>query len=151
MSRISINHSSRDSESAKLLGEWLQEQGHTSYFLDFDPDKGIAAGKRWEDELYKHFRLCRTVIALLSPNWLESRWCFAEVTQARAAGKPVSLVKVESCPGEGLFTDVQHVDLTADPAEGYRHGTYCCLTPLWRKGVKLDSVSSGRTHGRSRH
>jgi WD40 repeat protein len=120
MSRIFVSHSNRDLHSAKFLGDWLKEQGHTSYFLDFDPDKGIAVGKRWEDELYRHLRVCRAVIALLSPNWLESRWCFAEVTQARAAGKPVFLAKVSPCHTEGLFPDVQHVDFTVDPAEGYR-------------------------------
>lgn len=45
MSRIFISHSSKDSESAKLPGEWLEKQGHTSYFLGVDSDKGIAAGK----------------------------------------------------------------------------------------------------------
>ncbi|CAG0978003.1 phosphoinositide-3-kinase, regulatory subunit 4 [Geobacteraceae bacterium] len=120
MSRIFVSHSSKDHEIAKLFGEWLQGQGHTSYFLDFDPDKGIAPGKRWEDELYGHLRLCRAVIALLSPNWLESKWCFAEVTQARAAGKPVFLALIAPCPADGIFSDVQHVDLTMDPAEGFR-------------------------------
>ena len=120
MSRIFVSHSSRDQKSAEILGQWLQDQGHTSYFLDFDPDKGIAAGKHWEDELYRHLRLCRAVIALLSPNWLDSRWCFAEVTQARAAGKPIFLAKIAPCNTSGIFDDVQQVDLTADPAEGYR-------------------------------
>ena len=90
MSRIFVSHGSKDQESAKLLGDWLQEQGHTSFFLDFDPDKGVAAGKPWENELYRHLRLCRAVIALPSPNWLESRWFFAEVTQARGVGKPTA-------------------------------------------------------------
>jgi len=136
MSRIFVSHSSRDHESAQCLGDWLQEQGHTSYFLDFDPDKGVAAGKRWEDELYRHLRLCRAVIALLSPNWLESRWCFAEVTQARAVGKPVFLAKVAPCHTHGLFTDVQHVDLTVDPAKGYRR---------LARGLKEVGIEPGET------
>jgi hypothetical protein len=80
-----------------------------SYFLDFDPDNGIAAGKRWEEELYKHLRICRAVIALVSPDWLASRWCFAEVAQARAAGKRIFFVKIASCDTDGLFSDVKHL------------------------------------------
>ena len=110
MSRIFVSHSSRDHESAKLLGHWLQEQGHTSCFLDFDPDKGIAAGKHWEDELYRHLRLCRAVIALLSLNWLESRWCFAEVTQARAAGKPApTKSRLQFLSRSGIDTEADRV------------------------------------------
>ena len=120
MSHIFISHSSKDHESAQAVADWLKEQGHTFYFLDFDPDNGITAGKHWEDELYRHLRLCRVVIALVSPSWLASRWCFAEVTQARAAGKPVFVVKVAPCAIDSLLTDIQRVDLTTNSAEGYR-------------------------------
>jgi WD40 repeat protein len=120
VSRIFISHSGADREKATLLADWLQQQGHSSYFLDFDPEKGITAGKDWEAELYRHLRQCRAMIALVSPNWLKSRWCFAEVTQARAAGKPVFLAKIAPCSADRLFADVQRVDLAADPAGGYR-------------------------------
>lgn len=120
MSTIFISHSSEDHAAAGWIRDWLEEQGHDSYFLDSDPEKGISAGQRWEEELYRRLRLCRTVIALVSPHWLASRWCFAEVAQARAAGKPVFLVKVAPCSTEQVFSDVQHVDLTADPDDGFR-------------------------------
>jgi hypothetical protein len=56
------------------------------------------------------------VIALLSDNWLTSRWCFTEVTQARALGKPIFPVRVAACDAASVLPDVQHIDLTADPA-----------------------------------
>ena len=60
------------------------------------------------------------MIALLSDNWLTSRWCFTEVTQARALGKPIFPVRVAACDAASVLPDVQHIDLTADPGEGHR-------------------------------
>ena len=95
-------------------------EGHTSLFLDFDPEAGIPAGTAWEQVLYRNLRQCQAVIALLSPHWLASKWCFAEIAQARAQGKPVFPVQIAACDGGGVLTDIQHVDLTASPQEGYR-------------------------------
>jgi AAA ATPase domain/TIR domain len=53
MAAIFISHSSVDRPEAEELASWLQGQGIDSYFLDFDPDKGLTAGIRWEDELYR--------------------------------------------------------------------------------------------------
>jgi TIR domain len=65
-------------------------------------------------------RQCQAVIALLTPSWLESRWCFAEVVQARERGKAIFLVKVKSCDASTVFADVQQTDLVSDPVDGYR-------------------------------
>ncbi len=99
---------------------WLQSKSHQSIFLDFDPAEGIPAGHNWEQELYRRLRLCRAVIVLLSEHWLASRWCFAEVTQARALGKAVFPVRVAECGDAGVLGDVQQIDLTRDPDDGYR-------------------------------
>jgi WD40 repeat protein len=120
MTAIFISHSSKDHNLVQAMRGWLVKQGHTSYFLDFDPDKGIVVGQRWEDQLYRHLRLCRAVIALVTPDWLASRWCFAEVVQARAAGKPIFLAKMAPCETSSMFSDSQHVDLVVDPHAGYR-------------------------------
>jgi hypothetical protein len=120
MSAIFVSHSSKDHVAAAAMQQWLQDHGHQPIFLDFDPADGIPAGVSWEQELYQRLRGCRAVIALLSENWLQSRWCFTEVMQARALGKPVFPVRVAACDSSGVLPDVQHIDLTADPTEGYR-------------------------------
>jgi TIR domain len=99
---------------------WLEAQGHTSLFLDFDPEAGIKGGSGWEQTLYRQLRQCQAVIALLTPSWLASKWCFAELVQARERGKAIFPVKVQSCAAGGVFGDIQHIDLTAEPGEGYR-------------------------------
>lgn len=99
---------------------WLEAQGHTSYFLDFDERAGVKAGTNWEQILYQRLRQCQAVIAIVTPNWLNSKWCFAEVVQAREKGKPVFPVKYEPCELDGVLSDLQSIDLTADPEAGYR-------------------------------
>jgi WD40 repeat protein len=134
MSAIFISHSSADQQDAAQMKAWLETQGHSSLFLDFDPATGIQAGANWEQTLYRKLRQCQAVIALLSPGWLASRWCFAELVQARERGKAIFLVKVKPVDAAGVFADVQHVDLTARADESYerlRRGLLeCGLDPL---------------------
>jgi hypothetical protein len=120
MTAIFISHSSADNAAAAEMKAWLEAQGHTSLFLDFDPEAGIKGGSGWEQTLYQKLRQCHAVIALLSPNWLASKWCFPELVLARERGKAIFPVKVQPCEAGGVFGDIQHIDLTADPEEGYR-------------------------------
>ncbi len=87
MTAIFISHSSADNAAAAEMKTWLEAQGHTSLFLDFDPEAGIKGGSGWEQTLYRQLRQCQAVIALLTPSWLASKWCFAELVQARERGK----------------------------------------------------------------
>src|SRR5262245_9161615 len=120
MTAIFISHSSADNTAAAEMKAWLEAQGHTSLFLDFDPEAGIKGGSGWEQTLYQNLRQCQAVIALLTPTWLASKWCFAELVQARERGKAIFPVKVRPCEAGGVFSDIQHIDLTAQPDEGYR-------------------------------
>lgn len=78
MTAIFLSHSSQDNDAAVAIKAWLEEQNHTSLFLDFDPEAGIPAGSEWEQVLYRKLRQCQAVIALVSPHWVASKWCFAE-------------------------------------------------------------------------
>ena len=51
MSRIFLSHSSRDNFEAVALGDWLASVGWDDVFLDFNPERGIAAGECWERAL----------------------------------------------------------------------------------------------------
>jgi WD40 repeat protein len=117
---IFISHSSADNAAAADMKKWLEAQGHTSLFLDFDPEAGIRGGAVWEQTLYQQLRQCQAVIALLTPSWLASKWCFAELVLARERGKAIFPVEVQPCEAGGVFRDIQHIDLTLQPEEGYR-------------------------------
>ena len=117
MSAIFISHSSRDNHVADEIRQWLARQGHRSVFLDFDPANGIPAGRDWEQELYRGIRACRAVIVLCSRHSMASRWCFMEITHARALGKHLFPVKIDDCDIDGVLTDRQVIDLTANKQE----------------------------------
>ena len=87
MSRIFLSHSSRDNFEAVALGDWLASVGWDDVFLDFNPDRGIAAGERWERALHAAATRCQAVVFLVSRNWLKSDWCVKEYALARGLDK----------------------------------------------------------------
>lgn len=118
MARVFISHSSRDSEPAARIKTWLHEQGFDTPFLDFDKHAGIPPGADWERTLYREIEISEAVIIVQTPNWMESKWCFAEFTQARALGKAIFPV-IETPDGDSLISpDIQALDLRKDREGG---------------------------------
>ena len=118
MARIFISHSSRDNESAARMKSWLASQGFETTFLDFDKTAGIAPGADWEKTLYREVEQSQAVIIIQTPNWLASKWCFAEFTQARALGKAIFLV-IETPTGDAQISpDIQTLNLLSDREGG---------------------------------
>lgn len=134
MSSIFISHSSRDSAIAKELERRLDRQGHASVFLDLDPEKGIVGGQSWERTLYRKLRACRAVIALVTDDYLQSHWCFAEVALARMEGKHLFALKVDPLSAEAklpsILTEKQYIDLRGDSQEDWDR--------LWRGLKEVD-------------
>ncbi len=87
MSRIFISHSSKDNFEAIAVRDWLGSEGWDDVFLDLDPERGIAAGERWERALHEAANRCEAVIFLVSANWLASGWCLKEYSLARGLDK----------------------------------------------------------------
>lgn len=118
MAHIFISHSSRDNEPAARLVSWLRANGMHEVFLDFDKHAGIAPGADWERKLYREVASAEAVILILTPNWFDSKWCFAEYTQARALGKAIFPL-VETPTGDTFIApDIQHLDLVKDREGG---------------------------------
>ena len=112
MARVFISDSSRDNEAADKIKKWLTEQGFDTPFLEFDKYAGIPPGSDWERTLYREIDCSEALVIIQTPNWLESKWCFAEFTQARAPGKPIFPV-ISTPVGKTLISpDIQALDLT---------------------------------------
>lgn len=120
MSSIFLSHSSKDNQIAADIMALLAQEGHRAVFLDFDPVNGIPAGRNWENELYARLRLCRAVIIICSNNSMASRWCFAEITHAKALGKHIIPIKVDNCTLDPLLSDLQVIDRTTNYEDAYR-------------------------------
>jgi WD40 repeat protein len=87
MSTLFISYSTKDRPTAELFFDKLIEMGYEKPFRDDHPEAGIPAGSDWERELYRKLRSCKALIVLCSENWLNSKWCFAELAHAKAMGK----------------------------------------------------------------
>ena len=138
MSTIFISHSSHDNEAARELTQWLESKGHVSLFLDLDPEKGIVAGKSWEQTLYRKLRACRVVVAICTDHYLKSHWCFAEIALGRMEGKHLfALLSNPLSDGATLpaiLTEKQFIDLRKDHTEG--------LQRLWRGLNEIDVLGT---------
>ncbi len=89
MARVFISHSSRDSVEAEEFFAWLMGEGFDRGFLDIDKHQGIPPGAKWEQRLYDELERAQAVVLILTKNWFESKWCFAEFAQARSRGKAI--------------------------------------------------------------
>lgn len=118
MTAIFISHRSTDAEAAASIKGWLAAQGHKRFFLDVDPEDGIAGGAAWEKAIYDALRQCQALLVVRTPDWDASRWCFAELALARARGKAIFVVRARPCAGGPLLPELQEVDLTTDREGG---------------------------------
>src|SRR6516162_4681699 len=114
MARIFISHSSADDDQAAQMKVWLAGAGFETAFLEKDKATGIPPGADWERTLYREVEQSQAVIIVQTPNWLASKWCFAEFTQARALGKAI-FPAIETPTGDTLISpDIQALNLLID-------------------------------------
>src|ERR1700736_5640878 len=107
MSRIFLSHSSTNNAEAVALRDWLADNGwKDEVFLDLDPQRGIAAGERWERALHEGASRCEAVLFLVSKAWLASVWCRKELNLAHSLNKRLFGVLIEDLPVRALPEDL---------------------------------------------
>ena len=130
MSRIFLSHSSKDNFAAVALRDWLASEGWNDVFLDLDPERGIAAGERWERALHAAVNTCEAVIFLVSGNWLASGWCLKEYMLARALNKKLFGVLIDPMKTiDALPDQLKGVWQIVDLAGGQDHRLFRAKTP----------------------
>lgn len=99
-----ISHSTLDKEHALDLQRRLRDRGYVceQHFLDSDQRSGIKLGEKWERVIYDNLRDCQALLVLCSPNWLQSKWCFAELASAKMTGKQVFPLVLADCDRSSL-------------------------------------------------
>ncbi len=99
-----ISHSTKDKDAALDLQRRLREQGYAceQHFLDSDQRSGIRLGEKWEQVIYDNLRDCQALLLLCSPNWDQSKWCFAELAAAKMGGKQVFPLVLADCDRSSL-------------------------------------------------
>ena len=111
MASLFLSYSSLDRPAATEVRDRLEAEGFAALYIDFDPDQGTPAGRAWERELYAQLRKTDAVVFFASSASVASRWCFAELSLARALGKPVFPLRLEDGAHLALLDDTQWVDL----------------------------------------
>jgi hypothetical protein len=106
MSRIFLSHSSADEFEAVALRQWLADNGWDDVFLDVDPERGLAAGDRWQDALRRAADRCEAVVFVVSPAWAQSKWCLAEFLLAKNLNKLIFGVVLKDVPIGELPTEM---------------------------------------------
>ncbi|MEE9339217.1 MAG: toll/interleukin-1 receptor domain-containing protein [Methylococcaceae bacterium] len=112
MAKIFISHSSRDNSYALEIISWLKSQGYEETFLDFDKHQGIEPGADWEKTLYREIERANALIIIVTSNWFDSKWCFAEYAQARALGKAIFPILIEPNSSLNVSQDIQHINIS---------------------------------------
>jgi hypothetical protein len=92
----------------------MDGRGYGSLFVDADAERGIAAGARWEAELYRQLRRADAVLFIGTEHSIESPWCFAELAMARSLGKPIVPVSFLADAKHPLLEDIQQVVVATD-------------------------------------
>lgn len=98
---------------------WLKAGGFEP-FLDQDLRYGVQPGAEWKKVLYRRVNVANAMLLVLTPDWLESKWCFAEFALARSLGKPIFPVIDAKVGALSVASDIQNIDLTKNREEGLR-------------------------------
>jgi hypothetical protein len=100
VARLFISHSTTNNAAAIALCGWLAEQGFDDVFVEIDPDRGLVPGQRWQEAIKAAAHRCEAVLFLLSPAWLDSRWCQSEFRLAKTLDKRIFGLIIERVPFE---------------------------------------------------
>ena len=109
------------------LKDWLIANGWADIFIDIDPERGLKAGQRWQEELKRAAERCNSVICLVSPDWCASKWCLLEFMLASALSKRIfGVIIAPTRPSDippDLRSEWQLVDLTLNGPTDNAHNT----------------------------
>jgi hypothetical protein len=131
VSRIFLSHSSGNNAEAVALREWLADNGwKDEIFLDLDPQRGIAAGERWERALNEAANRCEAVLFLVSKAWLGSGWCLKEFNLAHKLNKRLFGVLIEDIPVDDLPVNLTSTWQIVRLATGRDHVMLHAVLPI---------------------
>jgi WD40 repeat protein/energy-coupling factor transporter ATP-binding protein EcfA2 len=115
VARVFVSYASADIVLAREVRAWLEAARH-EVFLAQDLRDGIAAGEQWRSRLHERLRWADAVVCVVTSSAVASPWCSHEVSTALSRGSRLIPILAESGVTHLLLTDLQHLDLTRDPA-----------------------------------
>lgn len=143
MSRIFVSHSSSNDAEAVCIRDWLAAAGWDDIFLDLDPERGIAAGERWERALNQAVNRCEAVLFLVSRAWLDSRWCQREFNLAHKLNKRLFGLLIEPLDHADLPPDLTGNWQVTDLASEHDATFFQVKVPRTHEEVKVGFSQEG--------
>jgi formylglycine-generating enzyme required for sulfatase activity len=144
VSRIFLSHSSTNNAEAVALRDWLASSGwKDEIFLDLDPQRGIAAGERWERALNEAADRCEAVLFLVSKAWLASGWCRKEFELAHRLNKRLFGVLIENLSNEELPEELAGTWQIVNVAAGRDHVMQRVVLPVTHKEAHVTFSAEG--------
>ncbi len=144
MSRIFLSHSSTNNAEAVALRDWLASAGwKDEIFLDLDPNRGIAAGERWERVLHEAANRCEAVLFLVSKAWLGSGWCLKEFHLAHHLNKRLFGVLIEDLPADKLPEELAGTWQIVRLAAGHDHVMLRVVLPITQEEAHVTFSAEG--------
>jgi formylglycine-generating enzyme required for sulfatase activity len=144
VSRIFLSHSSTNNAEAVALRDWLADNGwKDEIFLDLDPQRGIAAGERWERALNEAANRCEAVLFLVSKAWLASVWCRKELNLAYHLNKRLFGVLIEDLPVGELPEDLTGTWQIVRLASGRDHVMLRPVLPITQEEAYVTFSAEG--------
>ena len=107
------------------------------------PDRGIAAGEKWERALNEAASRCEAVLFLVSRAWIDSRWCRKEFDLARRLNKRLFGALIEVIPVDDLPSEVTATFQMVDLASGQDHRMIRAELPRTHEEVHVTFSQEG--------
>jgi WD40 repeat protein/energy-coupling factor transporter ATP-binding protein EcfA2 len=118
VAKVYLSSAEEDLELARDVRRRLDEAGH-EVVLDQDPGAETVVGEQWEQQLNKRLRWADAVVCVITSASVASSRCAADIAMGQLQGSRLLPVRAEPEVNHPLLAEVQHTDLTQDPATAW--------------------------------
>ncbi|MGH1351962.1 MAG: toll/interleukin-1 receptor domain-containing protein, partial [Methyloligellaceae bacterium] len=87
MARVYISCAEQDRDLSARIKDWLRFQDYEPVNLHDNSNVETSNMAQWHREYAQTLEQCDLVILVLTPDWVNSKWSFAEFTEAYSIGK----------------------------------------------------------------
>ncbi len=117
MTRVYLSSSDKDQDLSIRIKDWLKFQDYDPIALD-DTQDNREKLSQWHREIAQTLEACDLVILILTPEWVNSKWCFAEFTNAYSIGKTILAVIEKPLEDDFQEPGIPVFDLTVNREAG---------------------------------
>ena len=118
MAKVYVSSSDKDLDRSSRIMDWLRFQDYDPISLSQQLQENRENLSQWHREITQAQEGCDLVILVLTQDWLDSKWCFAEFTNAYSVGKTIFAIIEEPLDNEFSEPGISVFDLTHDREAG---------------------------------